>query len=50
MSSHARFTLEQARAAGERIDDNHEVIDEVDLNAVEHDVGRSRPFDWMLDA
>ena len=47
-----RLFVEQARAAGERLEDkdNYEVSEEVDLTAVEHDVGRSRPFDWMLDA
>jgi phosphoribosylanthranilate isomerase len=45
-----RLFVEQARAAGVRLDDTQELSHDVDLTAVEHDVGRSRPFDWMLDA
>jgi phosphoribosylanthranilate isomerase len=45
-----RLFVEQARAAAERIADTHGSALEVDLTAVEHETGRSRPFDWMLDA
>jgi phosphoribosylanthranilate isomerase len=45
-----RLFVEEARAAGERLADTRPPPDEVDLVAVEHEAGRIRPFDWMLDA
>ena len=45
-----RLFVEQARVAGAALADTNDLSDEVDLTAVENGVGRSRPFDWMLDA